>query len=82
MQEMQAQQAQMARQGAKLRFIKSLKHQCAEDEELKYFAKGGVIGCNCIKKEQKGGKTEPKKNALQQFKDKKKQQSPIRTKEQ
>ena len=80
MQEMQAQQAQMARQGAKLRFIKNLKHQCAEDEELKYFAAGGHIGCNCVKKEQKGGKTEPKKNALQQFKDKKAQKPLNRTK--
>jgi hypothetical protein len=70
MQEMQAQQTQAAKHGAKLRFIKNLKHQCAEDEELKYFAKGGHIGCNCVKKDKKGGKAEPKKNALQQFKEK------------
>ena len=80
MQEMQAQQTQAAKHGAKLRFIKNLKHQCAEDEELKYFAKGGHIGCNCVKKEQKGGKTEPKKSALQQFKDKKAQKPLNRTK--
>lgn len=72
MQEMQTQQAQMAKHGAKLQYIKNLKHQCAEDEELQYFAKGGNIGCQCVKKNQGGGKTEPKKNALQQFKDKKK----------
>lgn len=70
MQEMQAQQAQMARQGAKLKFIKGLKHQCGEDEELKYFAKGGILGCECVKKNKVGGKAEPKKNALQQFKEK------------
>ena len=70
MQEMQAQQTQAAKHGAKLRFIKNLKHQCAEDEELKYFAAGGHIGCNCVKKDKKGGKAEPKKNALQQFKEK------------
>jgi len=71
MQEMQAQQAQVAKHGAKLRYIKNLKHQCAEDEQLEYFAKGGAIGCKCVKKNQGGGKTEPKKNALQQYKDKK-----------
>lgn len=71
MQEMQAQRAQAAKQGAKLRFIKGLKHQCAEDEHLEYFAKGGNIGCNCVKNEKKGGKAEPKKNAIDQFKEKK-----------
>lgn len=69
MQEMQAQQAQMARQGAKLKFIKGLKHQCPEGEHLEYFAKGGAIGCNCVKNKQ-GGKAEPKKNALEAYKEK------------
>ena len=71
MQEVQAQQAQAAKHGAKLKFIKNLKHQCAEDEQLEYFAKGGAIGCQCVKKDQKGGKAEPKKSAIQQFKEKK-----------
>lgn len=79
MQEMQQQQAQVARHGAKLNYIKKLKHQCAEDEELKFFARGGNIDCGCVKKDQKGGKAEPKKSALQQFKDKKKA-VPVRTK--
>lgn len=70
MQEMQAQQAQAAKHGAKLRFIKGLKHQCEADEHLEYFAKGGAIGCNCVKNKQ-GGKAEPKVNALEQFKAKK-----------
>ena len=70
MQEMQAQQAQAAKHGAKLRFIKGLKHQCEADEHLEYFAKGGAIGCNCVKNKQ-GGKAEPKGNALEQFKAKK-----------
>lgn len=69
MQEMQAQQAQIAKHGAKLKFIKSLKHQCPEGEHLEYFAKGGNIGCGCVKNKQ-GGKTEPKKSALEQFKEK------------
>lgn len=67
MQEMQSQQAQMAKQGAKLQYIKNLKHQCAEDEHLEYFAKGGTIGCNCVKNKQG---EEPKKNALDAFKEK------------
>ena len=69
MQEMQQQQAQMAKQGAKLQYIKNLKHQCPEGEHLEYFAKGGNIGCNCVKNKQ-GGKTEPKKNALDLYKEK------------
>lgn len=74
MQEMKSQQTRIARQGAKLKFIKGLKHQCAEDEELKYFKVGGTIGCDCVKKDQKGGKAEPKKNAIQQFKNRTKAQ--------
>ena len=70
MQEVQSQQAQAAKHGAKLRYIKNLKHQCEEDEHLEYFAKGGAIGCGCVKNKQ-GGKAEPKKNALEQFKAKK-----------
>ena len=64
-------QAQKAAHGVKLQYFKSLKHQCAEDEHLEYFAKGGNIGCNCVKNEKKGGKAEPKKNAIDQFKEKK-----------
>lgn len=40
--------------GAKLNYIKSLKHQCAEDEELVYYKKGGSVGCGCKKKEDGG----------------------------
>lgn len=71
MQEMQAQQTQMAKHGAKLQYIKGLKHQCQEGEHLEYFAKGGVVGCGCVKNK-KGGKAEPKKNALEQYKESKK----------
>ena len=70
MQEVQAQQAQMARQGAKLKFIKNLKHQCPEGEHLEYFAKGGAIGCNCVKNKQGSKTEEPKKNALEAYKEK------------
>lgn len=47
--------------GAKLQYIKNLKHICNEDEELVYFKKGGSLDCGCVKKQQKGGET-PTKN--------------------
>lgn len=70
MQEMQTQQAQAAKHGAKLQFIKSLKHQCPEGEKLEFFAKGGAIGCKCVKENKNGGKTESKKNAIDLYKEK------------
>ena len=45
---------QAARHGAKLNYLKSLKHQCAEDEEVYYYKKGGKAGCGCRKKEDGG----------------------------
>lgn len=59
---------QAARHGAKLNYIKSLKHQCAEDEELYYYKKGGSVDCGCVKKEQKGGKTTKVNNSVEAFK--------------
>jgi len=65
MQEMQ----QSAKHGAKLNYIKSLKHQCAEDEELYYFKKGGSLGCGCRKKEDGGEVTKAQKGtAVDKFK--------------
>lgn len=48
------QSIQKAKQGAKLNYLKSLKHQCADDEELYYYKKGGSVGCGCKKKEDGG----------------------------
>lgn len=45
---------QKALHGAKLNYFKSLKHQCAEDEELVYYKKGGSVNCGCKKKEEGG----------------------------
>lgn len=70
MQEMQTQQAQAAKHGAKLQYIKNLKHQCGPDEELVFFKAGGQIGCNCVKKNQDGGAVETKKSALDLYKEK------------
>lgn len=58
------QQTKAARRGAKLNYIKSLKHQCADDEELYYYKTGGSIGsvgCGCKKKE--GGEIKDKKES-------------------
>ena len=46
----QQQKLQAARHGIKLQYIKKLKHQCADDEELYYYKKGGSIDCGCKKK--------------------------------
>ena len=43
-----------ARHGAKLQYVKSLKNQCADDEEVYYYKKGGSLGCGCKKKENGG----------------------------
>ena len=67
------QKTQAARHGAKLNYLKSLKNQCAEDEEVYYYKKGGAVECGCVKKEQQGGKT-PQKNTKPIDKFKKDQQ--------
>ena len=46
----QQQETQKAAHGMKLQYIKSLKHQCADDEELYYYKKGGSVDCGCKKK--------------------------------
>lgn len=53
-QKQQQAQAQKAAHGAKLNYFKSLKNQCAEDEEVVYYKKGGSVGCGCKKKEDGG----------------------------
>lgn len=53
--------AQKAAHGVKLQYFRTLKNQCAEDEELYYYKKGGSVGCGCKKKED-GGEMKPKKD--------------------
>lgn len=70
------QKTQAARHGAKLNYLKSLKHQCAEDEEVVYYKKGGSVGCGCKKKMEDGGKTPKKKNnTIDNFKNRKPDQA-------
>ena len=66
---------QAAKHGAKLNYIKSLKNQCAEDEEIVYYKKGGSVGCGCKKKEEGGEVVKAQDGAVARFKnDQKKQQ--------
>ena len=53
-QKQQQAQTQKALHGAKLNYFKSLKNQCAEDEEVVYYKKGGSVSCGCKKKEDGG----------------------------
>lgn len=68
----------MARLGAKLQYYKKLKGSCPEGEEMVYFKQGGRICKSCQKKQQEapmaqGGK---KMNAVDEFKNKKKDINP------
>lgn len=56
---------QMARKGAKLNYLKSLKGDCPEGEEVVYFQKGGNI---CKKCEKKKAEQSKKLNAIEEFK--------------
>lgn len=76
-------QTRKALHGAKLNYIKGLKHICNDDEELVYYKKGGSIDCGCVKKKQKGGevKNDSTKNWKQKFYDSKTKQFREPTKE-
>ena len=64
-----------AKLGAKLNYYKSLKGICPEGQELIYYKVGGRICKACQKKMQKGNKfqKENKLNAIEQFKENRKQ---------
>ena len=68
-QKQQQAQAKKALHGAKLNYFKSLKNQCAEDEEVVYYKKGGSVGCGCKKKEDGGQvKKDCRDSAIAKFK--------------
>ena len=56
--------ARKVARGAKLQYIKKLKNQCADDEELYYYKKGGRVGCGCKKKEDGGEVETAKKGSI------------------
>ena len=65
---------QKAAHGTKLTYFKSLKNQCAEDEEVTYFKKGGSVRCGCKKKEDGGEITKAQNgSAVDKFKNRKKE---------
>lgn len=68
LQEEETNKAKKAAHGMKLNYVKNLKNQCADDEELVYFKKGGTLGCGCRKKMQKGGETPKEENMISKFK--------------
>ena len=63
-------QAAKVAHGAKLDYVKSLKHVCPEGQELYYFKKGGNLECGCKGKiMEKGAKVEEAKcGAVAKFK--------------
>lgn len=64
-----------AAHGAKLDYVKSLKHICPEGEELVYFKQGGSVGCGCKKKEDGGEVVKANMGVVANFrKDQKKKQ--------
>ena len=67
-QKQQQAQAQKAAHGAKLNYFKSLKNQCAEDEEVVYYKKGGSVTCGCKKKEEGGEVRKAGLSAVERFK--------------
>ena len=70
LQEMQG--AQKARLGAKLNYLRSIKGDCPEGQEVKYFREGGRVCKKCIEKGAAGAKAKSTgKDAVNEFKKKK-----------
>ena len=63
MQEIQQQQAQKAKFGAKLNYIKGLNGQCPEGTEMQYFKEGGNICKKCVAKQKNGDKEQDLKRS-------------------
>lgn len=58
-QQWKAKRKTKAAHGAKLDYVKSLKHICPEGQELVYFKKGGSVKCGCVEKKlEEGAKVE------------------------
>lgn len=58
-QEMQQQQVQAAKFGAKLNYIKKLNGQCPEGETMNYYKVGGKLCKKCMKKAQEEATSDP-----------------------
>lgn len=69
----QQSQAQVARHGAKLNYMRSIIDTCPDGYEITYFKKGGRVCKQCMKKAQQGQKvvknqSGEKLNPVQEFK--------------
>ncbi len=68
MQEMQQQQVQAAKFGAKLNYIKKLNGQCPEGMEMHYYKQGGRLCRKCMQIKQNEGEMEAPSNPIDAFK--------------
>lgn len=68
MQEMQQQQVQAAKFGAKLNYIKKLNGQCPEGMEMYYYKQGGRLCKKCMQIKQNEGEREVPSNPIDAFK--------------
>lgn len=68
MQEMQQQQVQAAKFGAKLNYIKKLNGQCPEGMEMHYYKQGGRLCRKCMQAKQNGEEKETPSNPIDAFK--------------
>ena len=68
MQEMQQQQVQAAKFGAKLNYIKKLNGQCPEGMEMHYYKQGGRLCRKCMQAKQNREETESPSDPIDSFK--------------
>ena len=68
MQEMQQQQVQAAKFGAKLNYIRKLNGQCPEGMEMYYYKQGGRLCRKCIQAKQNEEEIEYPSNPIDAFK--------------
>lgn len=68
MQEMQQQQVQAAKFGAKLNYIKKLNGQCPEGMEMHYYKQGGRLCRKCMQAKQNMGEAESPSDPIDSFK--------------
>lgn len=68
LQEMQQQQVQAAKFGAKLNYIRHLNGQCPDGTELAYFKVGGRLCKKCIQRQQREQEAEEPSDPIKAFK--------------
>ena len=68
LQEMQQQQVQAAKFGAKLNYIKRLNGQCPDGTEMQYFKVGGRLCKKCVQRQQREQEAEEPSDPIKAFK--------------